>query len=44
MSFIYIQFKCQISILPIDWTLSGAIIPVQSGLGSDDNEGVLHIP
>ena len=25
-------------------TLSGATIPVQNGPGSDDNEGVLHIP
>ena len=28
----------------IDWTLSGATIPGQSGPGSDCNEGVLHIP
>ena len=31
------------SIWPIDMTLSGAITPVQSGLGSDDTEGVLCI-
>ena len=30
-------------IWPIDRTLSGATIPGQSGPGSDDNEGVLHI-
>ena len=29
---------------PIHKTLSGAITPVQSGPGSDDNEGVHHIP
>ena len=33
-----------ISIWPIDWTLSGATIPGQSGPGSDGNEEVLHIP
>ena len=32
------------SIWPIDRTLSGATIPSQCGPGSDDNEGVLHIP
>ena len=32
------------SIWPIDMTLSGATTPGQSGLGSDGNEGVLHIP
>ena len=29
---------------PIDRTLSGATTPGQSGLGSEGNEGVLHIP
>ena len=28
----------------IDSTLSGASTPGQSGPGSNDNEGVLHIP
>ena len=28
----------------MDRTLSGATTPVQSGLGNDGNEGVLHIP
>ena len=32
------------SIQPIDRTLSGATILGQCGLGSDGNEGVLHIP
>ena len=32
------------SIWPIDRTLSGATTPGQSKSGSDDNEGVLHIP
>ena len=32
------------SIRPINRTLSSAITPGQSGLGSDSNEGVLHIP
>ena len=32
------------SILPIDKTISGATTPGQSGLESNDNEGVLHIP
>ena len=32
------------SIWLIDRTLSGATTPGQSGPGSDDNEGVLHIP
>ena len=32
------------SIWPIDRTLSGAIPPGQSGLGSDGNEGIFHIP
>ena len=32
------------SIWPIDRTLSGATTLGQSGPGSDDNEGVLHIP
>ena len=32
------------SFLPIDRTLSGAIVPVQSGHGGDGNEGVLCIP
>ena len=32
------------SIWPIDRALSGATTPSQSGLGSDGNEGVLHIP
>ena len=42
-----IQFRVSMqfcSIWPIDWTLSGATIPGQSGTGSDGNEGVLHIP
>ena len=34
------QFR---SIWSIDRTLSGALLPVQSEPGSDDNEGVLHI-
>ena len=38
MSFVWIQFKC-----PIERTLSGATTPSQSGPGSDDNEGVLHV-
>ena len=29
---------------PIDWTLSGATAPSQSEPGSNNNEGVLHIP
>ena len=32
------------SIQPIDWILSGATTPDQSGPGSDSNEGVLCIP
>ena len=32
------------SIWPMGRTLSGATIPDQSGPGSNDNEGVLHIP
>ena len=32
------------SISPIDKTLSGTTILSQSGLGSNGNEGVLHIP
>ena len=32
------------SVLAIDRTLSGAITPGQSGLGSDGNKGVLFIP
>ena len=42
-----IQFSIStqfISIWPIDKTLSGATTPGQSGLGSDGNEEVLHIP
>ena len=35
------QFR---SIWSIDRILSGTITPGQSGPGSDDNEGVLHIP
>ena len=31
------------SIWLIDWTLSGATTPGQSGPGSDGNEGVLQI-
>ena len=31
-------------IYPIDRTLSGATTSGQSGLGSDGNKGVLHIP
>ena len=31
-------------IWPIDWILSGATTPNQSGPGSGDNEGVLRIP
>ena len=47
------QFKCKnrklsrpqlSSIWPIDRTLSIATTPIQSGPGSDGNEGVLHIP
>ena len=41
-----IQFSISMqfsSIWPIDRTLSGAIIPGQSGPGSNGNEGVLHI-
>ena len=33
-----------ISICPIDRTLSGATTPGQSGPGSDGNDGVLHFP
>ena len=44
MSFVYTQFKYQISIWPVDRTLSGAIIPGQCGLGSNGNERVLCIP
>ena len=29
---------------PIDWTMIGTIIPVQSEPGINSNEGVLHIP
>ena len=32
------------SILSIDTTLAGATTPDQSGLGSNDSKGVLHIP
>ena len=32
------------SIRPIDRALSGTTTPDQSGPGSNDNEGVLHIP
>ena len=32
------------SIWPVAETLSGATTPGQSAPGSDDNEGVLHIP
>ena len=32
------------SIWPIDQTLSGATTSGQSGLGSNGNDGVLHIP
>ena len=32
------------AICPIDRTLSDATTPGLSGLGRDDNEGVLHIP
>ena len=32
------------SIWPPDWTLSDAITPGQSALGSDDGEGVTRIP
>ena len=32
------------SIWSIDWTLSGATTPGQSGSGSDGNEGVVRIP
>ena len=32
------------SICHIDRTFSGATTSSQSGLGSDDNEAVLHIP
>ena len=44
------QFTCQNSsissnsIWPIDSALSDATTPRQSGTGSDDNEGELHIP
>ena len=34
--------QCQMVLF--DWTLSGAAIPGLSGLGSDSNEWVLHIP
>ena len=37
-------FKQFSSIRPVDRTLSGATILGQCGPGSDDNEGVLHIP
>ena len=42
-----IQFSMSMqfsSIWPIDWTLSGATTPGQSGPVSNGNEGVLHIP
>ena len=32
------------SIWPIDWTLWGALTPVQNGAGSNGNKGALHIP
>ena len=32
------------SIQSTDRTLSGAITPGPSGIGSDSNEGILHIP
>ena len=41
-----IQFEIStqfISMWPINWTLSGAIAPGQSGLGIDGNKGVLQI-
>ena len=37
------QFKCKNSKL-VDWALSGATTPGQSGPGNDDNEEVLCIP
>ena len=40
-SLAYLQFS---SIWPIDWTLSGATTPGQSGPESDGNERVLCIP
>ena len=40
----FAQLKCQTSIWPIDRTLSGATTLGQGGPGSDDNEGVFHIP
>ena len=40
-----VQFSIKFSsIWPIDRILSGALTPGQSGLYSDDNEGVLRIP
>ena len=36
--------KCQISIWPLDSTLSGAITPDQNGPEGGVIEGVLHIP
>ena len=44
-SFKNFTYNCLFSsIRPIDWTVSGATTPGQSGPGSDGNEGVLHIP
>ena len=45
--FYFKQFSLELyayTIWPIDWTLSGATTPDQSGPGSDGNEGVLRIP
>ena len=44
MLFIFTECKCQSSIWPIDRTLSGTTSLGQSGPGSNDNEGVIHIP
>ena len=41
-SVIFLLSVC--SIWPIDKTLSGTTTPSQSRLGSNGNEGVLHIP
>ena len=44
MSHLFAQFMLNLSIWPIDRTLSGATTPGQIGPGSDGSEGVLFIP
>ena len=43
-SFVCAQIKCQISLWPIDRSLSIATTPGESRAGRNDNEGVYCIP